>query len=505
MIRAFKLRVSGQVRLCFLCACTILVETGCSGASPQGTDDIGSVEQSIYEGTLDTNYPSIGFLTDSHAGADCGATMLSNTLAITAKHCWNSTMQLESGNGPYEFVDHIVDAQLRHPTLDLMLLHLATPWFKYPIVISGNVSQDRQMSTSGPPSLGDTCTIVGFGKHDGAYEDGTYRYKRSAKVTVSGVYTTTVNHTVLTGNGAAGDSGGPLFCNNKFVGVFDAGDHNNPGNPSTSLLIDQDWVASNTGLVPPSVTNSLYITNGPELRRVDDAIGNFQAISSPSTSPAADWSNTTSMAELTVSGVPTLYAINAGYFTSIDPATGISQTHGSPIWTGRTFMTATSTALYVAQGDNIWQIDNLSTGSRHAISSAWTDAVAMTNLNGLLYLIKYGQLYSVSMVNGYASHVGAPNWAKVNSSDTTNMAVSGSKLYIQNVDTIYRVDNLTTGAFTTLPGAGGWAGITSMIAFGGRLFLVQSNYLIKYSLVNGYSTLLGQNLWGGAISSAAVP
>ena len=73
---------------------------------------------------------------------------------LTAKHCHGAGMVFFTGNDLFSFVSHTVDKQVEHPTLDLLLAHLATP---VPDI------QVMRLNEGAPPAPGTVCTAIGVG------------------------------------------------------------------------------------------------------------------------------------------------------------------------------------------------------------------------------------------------------------------------------------------------------------------------------------------------------
>jgi hypothetical protein len=504
--------VSRQTLALLVGLCSL--ETAC-GTGPVEVDTQES-QQPILDGQLEPGVPSVLLLTDQPSGANdtCTATMLSPTVAITAKHCNDDHrgMILDVGSKSTGFVDHLVDIAIAHPDdVDLMLVHTSNPVFTAPGKHVGDIAVDSYMVVSSNlPSKGDGCVAVGYGAHDPTPGDpGGARYKRSGAETVTKVDTPNTAFSLVEANStyadvppgrtAGGDSGGPIVCNNNFVAINDLG---HTANDLVALDIDVPWVNDNINLDVPTPTDSLYIIRGAQLLRASK-LGAYEGIGSD------DWSTATSMAAFP-SSTSDIYIIanNNMYRVTKD---GVSTQIGPPgVWTGSTLLTTSGAYLYAIQSGCLFRV-NPRDGTYPAPLGTcdWTSATSMGNDRGLLYVVNNGYLYSASAINGshgiLSVHGTTRDW-----SGPTKMVTSNDVLYIQQADNVWQITNRSTGAFT--PVTSGWTGSTTMAALDGLLFLTGTPpdhpklaYLFQASIVGGGAKKLAYHDWAGARLSIAIP
>jgi len=126
---------------------------GCVAGGGTPGDEVGTTDQAIQGGQLETGYPAVGQVLLGN-GNFCTGTVIAPSYVLTAGHCAGAGMTFNTGTDASNFVGHPVDQQITHPTLDLLIAHLATP-------IAG-VSL-LPWSVGAPPAIGTVCTAVGFG------------------------------------------------------------------------------------------------------------------------------------------------------------------------------------------------------------------------------------------------------------------------------------------------------------------------------------------------------
>ena len=105
----------------------VLGGTGCvtDGASID-PDHIASAFAPIQGGQLETGFPAVGQVLLGN-GSFCSGTLIAPSYVLTAAHCAGAGMVFNTGTDASNFISHAVDQQLTHPTLDLLIAHLASP------------------------------------------------------------------------------------------------------------------------------------------------------------------------------------------------------------------------------------------------------------------------------------------------------------------------------------------------------------------------------------------
>lgn len=489
------------------------LEVAC-GAGPVDGDS-HEAQQAILDGQLEPGVPSVVFLTDQPNGAndDCTATMLSPTVALTARHCNadHRGMILDVGNKG-AFTDHFVDTSIVHPDdVDLMLVHTSDPIFTAPGTYVGDIAVDSYMVVSSTlPAVNDHCVAVGYGAHDPTPGDPNgARYKRSGAETVTRIDTqNTAFHLVEAdstyadvppGRTAGGDSGGPIVCNNHFVAINDLG---HTAADLVALDIDVPWVNDNINLDVPPPTDSLYIIRGGALLRASK-LGNYEHVGDD------DWSTATSMAAFP-SSTSDIYIISENNLYRVTKDGVRTPIGPSDVWVGPTLMTTSGSNLYATQSGCLFRVnpnDGVPVGPLGECD--WGSATSMGSAGGLLYLVSDGYLYSASAKNGshgiLSVHGSTRDWT-----GPTSMVTSNNVLYIQQDDNVWQITDRSTGAYASV--SSGWSGATTMAALDGSLFITGAPadhptffYLFELSIVTGGSKKLGYRDWPDARFSVAIP
>ena len=464
---------------------------GDEGGAAEG--DVAAANERIEGGQPESGYPAVGYL-QTGGGGFCTAELLSESVVLSAAHCRSASMTFNVGTNSSNFVSYPTDANAVLFGHDLMLMHLASPVPNVPPLT---------INTGAYPANNTDCTAVGFGRYhpdpnSSSYTKGNKRSAISRMYSVTNTSDPRLLTRWITGLPNSGDSGGPLLCNGLVAGVLssttDWPNLSPTGGNGSYTVVNPAWIAQGMSIAPPTVSGSLYLTQGPGLYRANGVLGNFTQISDP---VAADWSGNSAMVSLN----GTIYALQAGYLTSVDPSTGAFAIMGSQDWTGPVSLTVLRGSLYAYQGFGIWKIDNLTTGAHHRVGGIdWTGVTSLIGIDSTnrLYATKNSRLYYVT-TGGSAAQLGGADWA-----GPTSMAVVGSTLYIQQDFAIWQITNLGTGSRTQL-GTANWTGATSLTALNDQLYLVQSNHLHRISTADGSYQVLGLADWPGTIVMTAVP
>jgi hypothetical protein len=197
---------------------------GCSAP-----DNTSTTEHPIEEGAVDTVHQAVGML-----GADdtygCTGTLVRPTVVLTSAHCLgrlltvfqpgrgraNSDDHLDPNERKYEVIDRRAYPEAMgtlnscpNPNPDVALVRLREPVVDVvPMPIS-----------FASPTMGETCSIVGFGVHFDEAGAIVLQERRVADERIEELMSSSIRLNYLTGQANNGDSGGPLVCNGSVVGT----------------------------------------------------------------------------------------------------------------------------------------------------------------------------------------------------------------------------------------------------------------------------------------------
>jgi hypothetical protein len=454
------------------------------------SDGPGSTALPIQLGIPQAAYPAVGYLSTG-----CTAQLVGPQVILTAARCSGPSPTFSTGMDPTTFVQYPTDAQIAHPSKDLLLLHLTrAPTMPGASGTGGSIGSSPlpplQLRTT-LPAVDSTCTAVGYGIHD--EDDGTItsKKKRSATEIVESANSESITVRMLSGIADDGDTGGPLLCGGAIAGVATYKDDGVFPNHirENYATIDAAWVTAGLALAPPTVTNSLYVQEGSGLWRVDEGLGNYVRLS------AANWRDAASMTAMD----GRLYVIKASQLNKVNATTGAFELIGGLDWPGVTFMAGQGSQLYIQQGKGLYKVDSLTTGAYHRLGTAnWTGTASMYGMGGKLYMIQLGYLHKVDL-DGTFVVLGGPDWP-----GATRMAGSGFNLYVTQGGALWKVDDLSTGARHRL-GSADWSDATSMTMLDDKLYIIRANRLHRVDTNTGSYVELGLPDWPGATLMTFIP
>jgi secreted trypsin-like serine protease len=202
--------------------------TGCSlDVAPDAT---GASADTIQGGSVDKGDSAVGVL--HFVDHDfCTATLISQTLLLTASHCVEKPIDgFYTGTGIAITTDsadsvktmrrHAVKSVAAHKAWtrgceknnsDIAIVELAAP-----------ITDITPLKLGPAPKVGDVCKAVGFGDF-GFDAKRSWEQKRTATVYIDQVTSGSIGVSGNTGMFDKGDSGGPLLCGNRIAGVVSCG------------------------------------------------------------------------------------------------------------------------------------------------------------------------------------------------------------------------------------------------------------------------------------------
>lgn len=187
----------------------------------------------------------------SYGSQFCSAVRIAPRWVLSARHCDSTvtgvyTQNVRSMTGPKAGVRRVINA----PVGDTMLIEL-----------SDSTPGPIAAWTDSEPSRGSTVNIYGYGKHQ-IHNERPGAFLKTARAQVRFYYTgfyrgRSVSLSCLNGCSMRGDSGGPMFHNNRVAGVLSSGNADNSDVPVsdrvsgyTLLKQNASWIQRTTGVAP---------------------------------------------------------------------------------------------------------------------------------------------------------------------------------------------------------------------------------------------------------------
>lgn len=220
-----------QLRCASLVLFSTLATAAC--ATPVDRGDAKASDDALQGGAVDEGDPAVGAIWQTGLGEVCTGTLIAPDVVLTAAHCVADVTRLSfmTGTGtaqsefahapPSTLTGHAVVAGAVHPsyvaagarcpnaTIDVGLLRLAAPITDITPLLPSTTLGTR---------AGQTCNGVGFGLHN-EQADTSAGQKRTGTAIVKTTAARSIEVSAGTGIADSGDSGGPLLCGGKLVGV----------------------------------------------------------------------------------------------------------------------------------------------------------------------------------------------------------------------------------------------------------------------------------------------
>ena len=241
---------TSRIRQWLSVALAVGMLVGCGRAS----DTKSHVKVSNGKDIAETEYPAVILLFDQTKGALCTGTFISDTTVITAAHCTMGSNDIDAKTGKVNhtlYLARVIDikqkklekiatsvAVYRNPQWDAEFKKQQVNKYDLGVVVfpAGTARGIAQIS-SDTPAQGDELTIVGYGlnyvpKNEKDIDVSSVGKKRLGHNSVAQLqdgfiyFSGAVKTTSADGsnaNASMGDSGGPMFINDKLVGITSGG------------------------------------------------------------------------------------------------------------------------------------------------------------------------------------------------------------------------------------------------------------------------------------------